>query len=420
MKLFRLIVSCIVIVFGVASATAQDDRTTITVWHIFTDEHPLQATINQAIEDYNASQDEFFIEATAIQQEQFKSDIQLAIDNDEQPDAFFTWGGGTLFDFVEQGSVRAIPELSADDSPFLQSALTPSTRDGEVFAIPVSVMSVNLVVNRALFEAHDLELPTTWEQFMTACDVLSQVEGVTPVYLANQERWLGTHWFVNLAIRQGGTDTFNEALSAGTGFADDVFVEAGASLQTVVENCFNSDYMDASFTNFDDTTALANGEAGMLLGGTWILSSLRRINPDSYENDLMLARFPAIGDDEGVNSQILGGTGEAFAISWKAPEGTAAVLVDLFTSESFVGSQIEAGSIPALVGVDTRIEDPLVAENVRLIQDSSFMQIPYDQALPRELALAHLDTTTGLLDLSMSPEQAAELMEQVAQMILGN
>jgi len=54
-----------------------------------------------------------------------------------------------------------------------------------------------------------------------------------------------------------------------------------------------------------------------------------------------------------------------------------------------------------------------------LLNEADFIQLYWDQFLPPALAEAHLDTTQALFGLTVSPEDAAETMEETAVEVLG-
>lgn len=415
----RFIAACVVmglLLTIIPSTKSQEpgSPTTITLWNIYTSDNVLSEPFATLIDNFNNSQSEYFIEAVALQNEEFKNQIILAVDSDTQPDVFFTWGGGTLQEFVDKGAVREIKELEGElGERFIQASFSTSTFDGKHYAIPLSLATVTMVVNPGLFEAHNLELPSDWDKLLKACEVFNEV-GITPISFANNEKWLGSHWFSYLVTRLGGVDEFAAAANReGIGFDDPVFVEAGEKLRELVDaNCFTPDFMSASFSNRDDTRPVAQGQAAMMLGGNWVFATLQEEGPDLYDQ-LQVMPFPAISDDADAITGMVGGTSDAYAISWKAPPETERVLIELFTSQAYLDMQFDLNIFSAIVGAE--IEDHLLAQASALLSEASTLQLFYDQVLPRNLALAHLDTTTALFTGDMTPEEAAQTMETVAE-----
>ncbi|MBI5929756.1 MAG: extracellular solute-binding protein [Chloroflexi bacterium] len=408
----RLIAIMVVIGFmwtAVPVTRSQDsnERITITLWHV-------NGGFTTLINNFNNSQDKYFIDVMQLQTEQFKNDIILAVDSDSQPDVFLTWGGGTLKEFVDKGAVREIQELDGElGENFISASLSPFTFEDKHYAIPLSLAAVVMIVNPALFEAYNLELPTDWESLLNACAVFNEA-GIIPISFANSEKWPGSHWFSYLVTRLGGADEFAAAANReSVGFDDPVFIEAGKKLREIVDaNCFTPDFMTASLADGDYITDMVEGRAAMLLAGSWVFPDLRGQSGDQYDQYQVIP-FPTIVDDPTAMTGMVGGTSDAYAISWKAPPETERILIELFTSQEFLDMQFAANTFSALVGA--RIEDPLVAQTSALLSEASLLQLYYDQVLPRNLALAHLDTTAALFNGDMTPEEAAETMEIVAE-----
>src|SRR3954451_18764762 len=96
---------------GVARAA---DPVKIKLWHIATEADPMHPAMKAAIDRYNAAHKDVQIEATEIANDDFKTQIQVAIAAGQAPDAFQTWGGGLLQNYVDAGVVREIKDLSGD------------------------------------------------------------------------------------------------------------------------------------------------------------------------------------------------------------------------------------------------------------------------------------------------------------------
>ena len=61
------------------------------------------------------------------------------------------------------------------------------------------------------------------------------------------------------------------------------------------------------------------------------------------------------------------------------------------------------------------VEDPYLADVMEAVSQAPSIQLWYDQELAPALAEVHKDTVQQLLGLSITPEEAAAKMEEVAQ-----
>ena len=121
----------------------------------------------------------------------------------------------------------------------------------------------------------------------------------------------------------------------------------------------------------------------------------------------------------GAATEVIGGVGQSLAISTTAPEGTAEAILALVGTEEFGQRAAANGDLPALRGFEDAIEDPIAQQVAALLDNATYLQLYYDQFLPPALAEAHLDTVQGLFGLTLTPEEAADIMERTATEELG-
>ncbi|MFW6237818.1 MAG: ABC transporter substrate-binding protein, partial [Halanaerobiales bacterium] len=66
-------------------------------------------------------------------------------------------------------------------------------------------------------------------------------------------------------------------------------------------------------------------------------------------------------------------------------------------------------------GVDELLEDPIAKKIFEVVSEADHMQLWSDSYLPRELATVQKNTVQALMGLEMSPEEAADKMEEAAE-----
>ena len=416
MKRFALplLVTLFVMLIGVTSA--QEEGTVITMWHVATDGDSFGPVLQPAIEAFNERRSDFTIVATEIDNDPFKTQFQIASSAGEQPDVFQTWGGGGLKAFADAGIAAPIPEL-AGETLFIPGALAASTFDGQNYAFPMKLAAVVLWTNDALFEEYAVEIPETWDQFLAACEAFSEA-GIVPMAMGNADRWPGSHWYSYVLTRLGGPEPFLAALNREIPFNAPVFIEAGERIQEAVNaGCFNEGFNGTS--NEDAQAIMGLGMAGMRLMGNWDLGGLRDIDADLVYNSFSIRSFPVFEGADGLATEVIGGVGQSLGISTRAPEGTGAAILDLVGTEEFGRAVAANGDLPALRGFDDLIEDPIGQQVAALLGEATYLQLYYDQFLPPALAEAHLDTVQGLFGLTLTPQEAADIMERTAVEQLG-
>lgn len=397
-------------------ASASGEPISIDLWHIQTDN---QEVIDEPVARYMEDNPDVDVNVTAIENDTFKTQIRVALGAGEAPCIFPTWGGGTLAEYVEGDQVIDLTDRVEEDGyrdRFVDASWSVVEMGGRVYAVPVENSAAALVwYNRTIFEEHGLEPPETWDDLLEIVDTLNEA-GVAPFALANAASWPGSMYYMYIADRLGGPDTFAAAANReGGSFEDPTFVRAGELLQELVDReAFASGVNGLDWDAGDSRQLLYAGEAAMELMGNWNISIFREENEEFFDEHIGFFPFPEIEEGEGDPSNIVGTIGDNFyAISstCEHPDEAFEVVQHLIDDEA-VELRASIGRIPPVEGFEP--EDPAVAEVFEVLEQAESVQLWYDQYLPPELAEVHLETTQALFAEQMTPEEAAARMEQAA------
>jgi len=178
--------------------------------------------------------------------------------------------------------------------------------NGNIYSVPVNIHRANVMwYNPALLAEVGVTVPTTWDEFFTACE---PIEAAGKICLAMGEQWTAMHLMEVVLLGELGVDAYN---GLWTGTTDWGSAEVTAALETydAVLNHVNS---DASTLTWQDASQLvANGDAAFNIMGDWV---------DGYFS----------GTAAGGNLGLVPGEG----YGWAPPPGTDGVFQ--FLSDSFV------------------------------------------------------------------------------------
>ncbi len=383
------------------------------MWSISDQSDALHAPTDAAVKaSIHAHAGQVVIDITYIPNDQFKAQLDAAIAGGNPPDIFQTWGGGVLQSYVTSGIVRDIPALSGDAGKrFSAGALAPSSFNGKHYAVPVDLAGVFLWVNTDILQRNNLPLPDTWTNLIADCRAL-HARGITPIVLTNRDKWPGAFWTYYLVDRLGGPQVFSNAYNRVNGgtFADPVFVQAGKMIQDAVDaNCFEPGY---NVTGYDNGQNMGSGQAVMQLQGNWLLGGMRAAGLN--DTSIKALPFPAVEGGKGDPTDMVGGTGQAYAISARAPREAEDALIEMLSSESFTRRVAEAGLVSAQAGADKYINDVIVRGVAQAFGKAAFMQLYYDQFMTPELSQVFLQTNQDLFGKSTTPGKAAADLEAAA------
>ena len=193
----------------------------------------------------------------------------------------------TTADFTKKGifaDLSGLPATRAADPQALQLVNSFGRYRGtELSALPFSLAAAGVIYNKDLFSLHGVEVPTTWSEFVAACETFQRAK-VTPIYATFKDSWtLGqpfgyaTGGSIDLAgffAQMPKTDDDVKAGSAVT-FSKD-FKVATKKMLTVLSYT----QKDAGSRGYTDGNAtFAKGGAAMYFQGPWALSELTTINP---------------------------------------------------------------------------------------------------------------------------------------------
>jgi raffinose/stachyose/melibiose transport system substrate-binding protein len=396
---------------------------TVTWWHINTDSNQ-KALWQRLADEYTAAHPNVTIEIAAMENESFKTKLTTVMQSGEPPDIFQSWGGDVMNKYAAAGLLKDISEdLDADGgawrNTFGQGALGVFSFDGRNYGVPWDMGMVGFWYNKALFaKAGIAAAPTTWTEFNADVDLL-KAAGIVPIVIGMGDKWPGMHLWAYLVTRLGGKSNFENAYLRAGSFADPPFVKAGEMLRALVaKDPFQEGFLDATY--YDEAAAMGNGKAAMELMGEWAPAVMKDNSDDKkgIGEDLGWFPFPAVEGGAGDPNDALGG-GNGFAIGKNAPPEAVDFLKYLTRAESLRQCAEEGWCIPPVRGGDAGVSDPFMIAIQHTVLKAEYFQLYYDQALSRATGLVVNDSVQGIFAGTMTPEQAAQAIEDSAQRELG-
>ncbi len=154
-----------------------------------------------------------------------------------------------LDDLVEQYR----EEYNLDDIPV--TAWEGATIDGQIYGVPIVANTLHIMYRPDLFEEYDLAVPTTYDEVIAACEVLSQEPSIDLPFTMNLHA--GWAWEIEFLhfIRSYGGDFLNE--DATPAFNSPEGVQALNKMKEVADACMGPEGL--SYSLDDSETGLAVG-----------------------------------------------------------------------------------------------------------------------------------------------------------------
>jgi raffinose/stachyose/melibiose transport system substrate-binding protein len=306
----------------------------------------------------------------------------------------------------------ARPDLEKNIYP---AALDAYSIDGMQVGIPYDFSQVAIFYNKELVDKAGLDPKTleTWDGLIAGVKKLKEA-GITPILLGGGEKWPVHFYWSYLVMRIGGADVLKKA-EAGEdgGFNNPVFVEAGTKLKELADlEPFQEGWLGtlwpASGGMFGD------GKGALMLMGNWILGTQKEQSASGEGlpmEQIGFVNFPSIPGGKGQATDTLGGIGGFLITKGSPPE--ALDFMKFFTSPEQQKVAAEKGFyVPAVVGTDAVITNPLIAAVSRNVAASTWHQLFFDQDLGPSVGRVVNDMSVAVAAGEVTPEEAAAAVQQ--------
>lgn len=388
-----------------------DSDKTITYWNIGT-EGADKAALEYAVNAFNENTDSGYqVEMVAIQNDNYKERLVVAMSSKECPDMYTSWSGGPMNEYIDSGFAQPVDDLYEEyglNDIFMEAATAQASYNGHIYAVPTyNVSLAGIFYNTEIFDKYNLEVPTTLSELEAVCDTLVE-NGITPFALANAPKWTGSMYYQCLVARYSGLEPFQAAVDGSGSFEDECFQWAGEKIQEWVQKGYFPEGVNSLDEDAGQAKQLIYQEsAAMMLTGSWYTGTFSTDSPEFYEK-IDWFSFPAVDGSDADTSIQIGTIGDQF-VSFNC-EGekldAAFECASYYASDEAQQVMVENGKIPPTKNAESLVTDPISKKVLAAANGASSTQLWWDQYLAPEVAQVHLDTCQELFGLTMTPEEA--------------
>lgn len=284
--------------------------------------------------------------------EEYDTKLNALIAAGDAPDLFICNPGPNLTQYVEAGVAADLTDILTDQEKewydsFSGGIFDRITYDGKIMAVPTNFAAACVFYNTEIFEKAGVEPPKTYDELIDACEKI-KAAGYTPVACSAGTPWCLSMVAGYLCDRVGGPDNLTKIADHEMEWTDPSFVEAGAKLKQL------SQYFQptaAGDSNDQATAAFYNGEAAMLIQGSWAIAQINGNNPE-FEPKCGVFQFPAVEGGADPNRMIV--KTDNLVMSSKTEHQDAVIaLMKYFTDETAQKYTAEVGGkIPVVDGIE--------------------------------------------------------------------
>ena len=302
---------------GTAAAGASADGETIEInfFHRWPND-PKNAMFKELIARYEEENPNVKINMDCILNDQYKEKIRMIVSTDEVPDIFSSWSGSFAQEMIDSGNVMDLTSVFEEDPEWGDSIAEvskgPFTFDGKIMAIPWSQDGKAFFYNKRIFEENNLEVPTTWDEFIDVLDKLKAAGYETPITEGLKDQWAILHYLGTMNQRMVDPEVLAKDYDPATGeFTDPAYVDVLNKWKQLTS------YMGEVAVAIDHETArntyFATEESPIM----YLQFAEISLMTDTVNFDYGFFNFPAFSEGKG-DPNALTGAPEGFMVSNKA------------------------------------------------------------------------------------------------------
>lgn len=285
---------------------SSNDQVTIRFLHQWAEENRLPYW-NALTESYMAAHPNVKIETEVIPNEAYKEKIRIMLGGDDMPDLFFTFDGEWIKRFANNGAIMDLSPYLEEDPDFRdsfnQGILTTGQVDGKQYSLPIRTCVNFMLYNTKIFDQYNLEVPTTWDEFMEICETLKS-KGVTPIAMGDGEQWAAAHYVAALNVQLVPFDTLENDYYLNSGdFTDPGYLQSLQLVKNMYDKGYFMDGMPSTSQNIAKEMFVA-GQTAMIYDqcasfktqyydkmeeGSWDIFPLPTVEGASGDLDMMVA-----------------------------------------------------------------------------------------------------------------------------------
>ncbi len=392
-------------------------NSTVRVWTLWTDptKDSNAAYFYKVLESAKTDLPNIKIEHDATENESYKTKLKTAIAANEAPDVFYSWGAGFTKPFVDAGKVLPLDDYltsSGSADKLLPGAADYFKFDGKTYGIPYSQWVAVLFCNKDLFEQNGLKVPTTFDELLTAVKGF-RAKNITPITVGGKDRWPAMFFQNVLALRMGGAQLCNDALSGAASFDQPAFVQSAEKLKELVDAKAFSDGA-LGLTNDEAAVPFTEGQIPMYYMGNWFVGNIEG-KDSKVAGKVQAVAFPTVADGKGTADDFFGGSIEGFCVSAKAADQDASTKTAGYLSQTMAKLTAQDGGLPTwkVEGVDESKINPLAKQVKDMTANAKAYMVAWDTFFEGAAAETHKNLVAEIFADKRTPADFAKEMQKL-------
>jgi raffinose/stachyose/melibiose transport system substrate-binding protein len=394
-----------------------NSKITLTWWSN-ANANPLLGVFQSLAKSYHASHPKVSFTYVPIQNEQYDTKIQVALQGNNPPDIFFQRGGGFMATQVKSGKLANLKPLDSKWIGELGSLAAAWQVNGGQYGVPYDQHTVGFWYRKDVFaRAGITSPPTTMPQLETDITKLDAAK-VAPIAVGSKDQWPDAFYWDYFAVRECSIATLKTAVKAVSANYP-CFLKAGSDLTAfMATNPFQPAFLNTPAQVGAGSSAglVADGKAAMELQGDWDPSVMEALAPNKkFLSDIGWFPFPAVPGAPG-NSQVLLGGGDGNSCSASAPEPACADFLAYLESASAQKLLVSTANVglPANPSASSALTLPAEQQILQAGQHTPYIQEYFDLAYPTNVGTALDAAVADLFANKGTPQSIVTAIDQAA------
>ncbi len=273
------------------------------------------ARIKLIFKELNKIYPEIEIHDYSMSGEDFLFMLKMHFASGNEPSIFGLWPGSDFRLLVKQNKIADLTGVLQED-PEWYAQFNPNTWDyvtvdNKIYGLPVEMIYEGLFINKDLFDAYNVKIPTNFEELMEAVDTFS-THGIIPI--AYNQSPEGSYIYQNIVMKLGGKEDVENPFDT-EGKIKHCFIEG----MFIMKELYEAGAFPKSLFALDDkerNELFLNKEAAMIVQGSWFIGDNAL---SSYDHSVDIIPFPTLPGGKAQKSDIIYGCGNGiFHMSQKA------------------------------------------------------------------------------------------------------
>lgn len=373
-----------------------------------------KAVIDRFNEQYNGK---YHCTPVTTNLEEYYTKLNALVAASQTPDVFICSPGPNMDVYVNPGVAADLTDILNKEADWYKSftdgIFERVTYDGKIYSVPTNFAAACVYYNTEMFKEVGVDVPENYTDWIDVCKKI-KAAGHTPISCSAGTAWCLSMVAGYLCDREGGPDNL-AGINAGTlKWSTPTFLAAGEKLKEL-----SGYFQDSAAGDSNDqaTANFYNGDAAMLVQGSWAIAQINGNNPD-FEAKCGVFRFPGIEGGADPNRMIVKTDNLCMSAATQHQDACVA-LMKCFTDDTAQKYTAEVGGkIPVTsVSYDTNAAPAQLAYITDLLKTTTGTLGFYNESLATTEAGSTFDDNMVSIFLGdETPEQAfAALDDYYAQ-----